>query len=106
MADIEYLYRLDTWQSDPVRYRIVFKTAKTFKVSEEGRGGENTVKSADIGDTWFHSQRDAYARLVVRLKQRVVAAESELQRARGALETATLKLEVSPVLDQVGVNAE
>jgi hypothetical protein len=84
---MEELFRLGRWDNAPSKYRVVSRTAKTYKVTDDAPRytREHTVRSANIGVDWFTSEREAWLQLLGVRRLAVEYAKAELQRKRTSL---------------------
>jgi hypothetical protein len=85
---IGYLWELGRWATKPDRYVVLSKTAKTFTVvmdREVSYRRERLVKSADVGTSWFASEREAWEHRVRLLRESVEHAKARLQDERTQL---------------------
>jgi hypothetical protein len=92
LDEITTLWRFSQFHVEPVEYRVVERTAKTFKAQQVKQPHHtvppkyiHTVRLSQLGvDEWFLSPRDAYAYEARKYEQRIVRKQT-LQNERSRL---------------------
>jgi len=82
-AEIDKFYSIDG-SGRITEWSVESRTPKTYSVVEHN-GYKRTVKSADIGRTWFATKRDALESKRIELEREVEWAKQRLQGRRTAL---------------------